>query len=501
MTKQDDTEKTEREGTDAVSLERVVPGRFSLFSKMILCVIIIFVADFIFYDAPLGWLTGGFLLLLGGIIRSVHGGWPVDTSGWVVMGWFVCISLGLVLSVTPMSVFLGMVSLLALYSVRRFSRMGHVFSYLGTMLLDLVQILFSPLLDSFRVMTVARREESGACGLIKRGVHWVIEWVVPAGLFFVFLVLFSLANPIFSSVFHPLRVLFWIMVGVLVWGLLRIPRSVFGFTITSFRTSLLSETIPRMSPGAIRRSLLVFNLLFLIQNGLDLMYLWGGRALPEGMTYAEYAHRGSYPLVVTALLAALFVLICFRAGEKPARMKWARRMVYLWIVQNIVLLGSAAWRLWIYVDFYGLSRWRVATALWMMLVATGLIYILLRILGGYTNRWLMNVNALTAIVLLTACTYVNVDRFIAEYNVTHCKEVSGEGASIDVRYLGTLGSDAVPALQRLRPHVKDVRKRKRILTFERKYTKHLVRKLQDWRGFTYRRKELLEVIIDPPLET
>ena len=37
-------------------------------------------------------------------------------------------------------------------------------------------------------------------------------------------------------------------------------------------------------------------------------YLTGGRRLPRGISFVEYAHRGSYPLIATALLAAAFVL-------------------------------------------------------------------------------------------------------------------------------------------------------------------------------------------------
>ena len=55
-----------------------------------------------------------------------------------------------------------------------------------------------------------------------------------------------------------------------------------------------------------------------MQTGLDLAYLWGGLALPDGMSHAEYAHRGAYPLVVTALLAAGFVLIAMRPERARA---------------------------------------------------------------------------------------------------------------------------------------------------------------------------------------
>ena len=67
--------------------------------------------------------------------------------------------------------------------------------------------------------------------------------------------------------------------------------------------------------AAILRSLIVFNLMFAVQTMLDAAYLWGGVALPDGMSYASYAHRGAYPLIVTALLAAGFVLVAMRPGS------------------------------------------------------------------------------------------------------------------------------------------------------------------------------------------
>ncbi len=56
--------------------------------------------------------------------------------------------------------------------------------------------------------------------------------------------------------------------------------------------------------SAILNSLILFNALFAVQTILDLIYLWGGVRLPDGLSYAEYAHRGAHPLIATALLAA-----------------------------------------------------------------------------------------------------------------------------------------------------------------------------------------------------
>ena len=66
------------------------------------------------------------------------------------------------------------------------------------------------------------------------------------------------------------------------------------------------------------RSLVLFNLLFAVQTVMDVHYLWRGAALPDGMTYATYAHRGAYPLIVTALLAAGFVLVAMRPAATPS---------------------------------------------------------------------------------------------------------------------------------------------------------------------------------------
>ena len=60
---------------------------------------------------------------------------------------------------------------------------------------------------------------------------------------------------------------------------------------------------------------MALNALFAVQSSLDLTYLWAGVALPRGAGYAEY-HRRAYPLVVTALLAA--VIAIFASAPIPA---------------------------------------------------------------------------------------------------------------------------------------------------------------------------------------
>ena len=131
---------------------------------------------------------------------------------------------------------------------------------------------------------------------------------------------------------------------------------------------------------AMSRSLILFNALFALQSGLDLVYLWGGATLPDGMSHAEYAHRGAYPLIVTALLAAGFVLIAMRPGGPAEQSRLIRPLVLAWIGQNVLLVISSIFRLDLYVAAFSLTYLRLAAFIWMGLVAAGLLLILIQIM-------------------------------------------------------------------------------------------------------------------------
>ncbi len=202
------------------------------------------------------------------------------------------------------------------------------------------------------------------------------------------------------------------------------------------------------SPPTVLRSLVLFNLLFAVQTALDIAYLWGHVALPAGMTYAAYAHRGAYPLILTALLAAAFVLITIRPGE-DMQSKLLRPLVYLWIGQNVMLVLSSLLRLKLYVDIYLLTYWRIAAAIWMALVAIGLVLIVIRIGQNRSHRWLIRMNLIALVATLYVCTLTNFDAIIASYNLAHSREGGGTAVQLDSAYVASLGPQALPALARL----------------------------------------------------
>jgi hypothetical protein len=287
-------------------------------------------------------------------------------------------------------------------------------------------------------------------------------WVVPLALSCVFLFLFSSANPLIENWFSAIdlkallsrlsvaRLLFWSVTLCVVW-----PFIYLKWIRKPFPGPWVSESEPSaeapselFGAAAILRSLLLFNLLFAVQTGLDVVYLWGGVALPDGLTYAAYAHRGAYPLIATALLAAGFVLAAMRPGGPAERMPAIRVLVFLWIAQNVMLVASSMLRLDLYVQIYSLTYWRVAAFIWMLLVAAGLVLIVARIAFDRSNSWLVQINLATLALMACVYAFINFPYVIVTYNVDHSKEVSGNGLALDVNYLVGLGPQAVPAIDR-----------------------------------------------------
>ncbi len=259
-----------------------------------------------------------------------------------------------------------------------------------------------------------------------------------------FTILFANANPLIADALDqialpsPGKLFEWTFVTFLVWPMLRPHRIVTRLKIPDPAIELPGTSLP-----SALIALTLFNLLFAVENGLDIVFLWNNAALPNGMSMADYAHRGAYPLIATALLAGLFVLTMLRPGTASAANPWARRLVALWVAQNIFLVASSALRTIDYVEAYELTAWRIAALLWMALVAIGLILICWRLWMARSARWLINANALATALVLVPCCFLDLNASAAQWNVRHAREVGGASQAIDLCYLRGLGAPAL----------------------------------------------------------
>lgn len=340
--------------------------------------------------------------------------------------------------------------------------------------------------------------------------------ILPVILFAVFMALFAKANPVFDrwlaaldisallSRLDAVRFVFWFLAASFAWAFIRARREPVRKRIANPAAAPdpARTPVPGTLLGAsiVLRSLLAFNLLFAVQTALDLAYLWGGLALPDGITHAEYAHRGAYPLVVVALLSAAFVLVAMRPGGDADRAPAIRVLVLVWIGQNVLLVVSSVLRLDLYIEAYSLTVLRVAAFIWMGLVAAGLVLIVVRILFARSNAWLIGANALTLIVTLYATCFVNWPYVIARYNVDHSFEIAHEGPSLDAHYLYILGPQTIPVLEAFvaRLDGKPFRKRELAETYAGRLRDGFANSRNGWRRWSLRDQRLADYLSGEP---
>ncbi|HLQ20210.1 MAG TPA: DUF4173 domain-containing protein, partial [Tabrizicola sp.] len=288
---------------------------------------------------------------------------------------------------------------------------------------------------------VGLTRELGGSDFLRDHRRQLRAWTFPLGGALVLMSLLIAANPVLGEIAEALlnldvgergveRVLFWLGMALLVWPL-----------IAPMRTTVSAGRVwaPRVSgPSAlsVARGLVMFNAILGVQTLMDALYLWGGTALPEGMTAAEYAHRGAYPLLVTALLAGAFALAARPFATEDRRLRW---LLLLWLAQNVALSLSAMLRLELYVEAFGLTYLRIHAAIWMALVAAGLGLTAWQVWRGLPNRWLLIRSVALAAGVLYACSLINFAAIIAKENLSR--------AEFDGPYVCDLGPMAAGAIQ------------------------------------------------------
>ncbi|MGM9564030.1 MAG: DUF4153 domain-containing protein [Faecousia sp.] len=163
--------------------------------------------------------------------------------------------------------------------------------------------------------------------------------------------------------------------------------------------------------------------------------------LPEDYSVAEYARRGFFEM---SLLCAINLFIIFlshllcrkREGKAPLPV----RLLCLFLcVFSLILAATSLSKIILYVDRFGMTRLRILTSIFTVLLVVIFLAVILRLFSRKTPYMKISLIAASLLLLLTA--YANVDRVIAAYNVGAYQ--SGKLSSIDMVTLENLDSNAV----------------------------------------------------------
>ncbi len=308
-------------------------------------------------------------------------------------------------------------------------------------------VLAMPLKAPRDLRTSLRHSGTAAIADRTRAYALLRIWGVPIGGTAILISLLLDANPILADWLArafdldinwsetAVRTLFWVGLAMILWPLVSIKGEVRTISGTDLPTRL--PTPAGFNAGSVLRALILFNLVLGIQTAMDAALLWGEGRLPDGMGYAEYAHRGAYPLLATALLAGAFALA---ARPYLSESRLLRPLVLLWLAQNVALCISSAKRLDLYVDAFGLTYLRLYVMIWIAVVGIGLSLTAWQIWKRRPNRWLLLRCAMFGAGVLYLASFVNFAHIIATQNL------SNSDRPVDWRYLENLPDIANPVI-------------------------------------------------------
>ena len=186
--------------------------------------------------------------------------------------------------------------------------------------------------------------------------------------------------------------------------------------------------------------------LFVAFLAVQARVLVGGRELVEatvGLGYAEYARSGFFQLLACAGLALPLVLFADWAAVPGDRRR--ARIVGLsgaLVAMVLVVLASAARRMSLYVDAYGLSELRLYASAGMVWLGIAFVAFAVGSARGSRRRFALHAHAAAA-VLVVGLGVVSPQATIVRVNAARA---SASVAGFDEVYATSLGADAVPAL-------------------------------------------------------
>ncbi|QSQ20756.1 DUF4173 domain-containing protein [Pyxidicoccus parkwayensis] len=203
---------------------------------------------------------------------------------------------------------------------------------------------------------------------------------------------------------------------------------------------------PRLGLTEALTLILAVDALFLVFAGFQVAYLFiGGASSPaEGYTYAEYARRGFFELLLVSMMTLGLVMALARwtRRESPLAQGVFRVGATLMVALTVVILASAVKRMTLYEDAFGYTRLRLFTHVFMYALGAVLTW------RAVTLWWRPERFAIgafvTALGAVLAVNAINPDALIVRLNIERATDASGP----DVYYLSGLSSDAVPELVR-----------------------------------------------------
>ncbi|MBS1637630.1 MAG: DUF4173 domain-containing protein [Bacteroidetes bacterium] len=186
----------------------------------------------------------------------------------------------------------------------------------------------------------------------------------------------------------------------------------------------------------------MLNLMLIVLNAGDVQTLYFRGGLPKGMSHSDFVHHGVGVIILSILFATALIMYLFRRNFSMLKQsKTLKILVYGWILQNLLMLSSTAFRNQIYIHDYNYTYKRIGVYVWLLLAAIGLILAFIKVYRERSNWFLVKQNFAVWFTVLTLSSTINWDILITRYNMAN-KPIY----QVDFHYLLSLSDANIPDL-------------------------------------------------------
>ncbi len=446
--------KSYQENTEADQQKSPVMRENALFFLIIaliysVCFAAAFYRNYIGITFPL--ITAATLAVCGLFLKKNNIAWK--NSNWCYLAGCMLLGVSTFLTTNIFVIFFNTVGILLLITVFMLRqvyddsrwRFGQYLVNMMFLYLNMIPEVASPfihLADYLKKKRQVRRKN-------KTVLYVLLGILIGFPMMILVIALLSSADQIFSNVVGDLCYKLWGQILFSPNVFLVLFLMILGFFgIYSFLSALTLNNMPqwnsqrkKQNPVIAITFLSMVTVVYLIFCVIQIVFLFtGGLLLPEGYTYAEYAHQGFFQLLFVCIFNLVLVLCAMSLFEMN---KILKALLLLCSGCTYIMIASSVFRMMLYIDTYHLSFLRVLVLWFLAMLILLMAGVVRTVLKPEFGLFRYSMTVVTVCYLVFSCARPDV--LVAEYNMAHLgNDISYE----DLEYLADLSLDTLPVLSR-----------------------------------------------------
>ena len=210
------------------------------------------------------------------------------------------------------------------------------------------------------------------------------------------------------------------------------------------KSNLTREGIRKIPSVALATVLGVVCFVYLVYLFSQLAYFFDAfkSILPENYSASEYARRGFFEMCAICainLIIIAVVMLFAKAGSKKSAIVFKIFNTFIALF-SLVIAASAFSKMYLYIDMYGLTRKRVLTSVFILLLSIVIISLIIRI---FVEKFpYMKVIAVLCSAIVVVVGFMDIDRTVSKYNFELWQK--SEVEMMDGAFMEELGDSAAP---------------------------------------------------------